>query len=1176
MKPTFPIFILALACTGIQAGTVANDDFADRIVLGVGLPQTTVSVNLADASPEPLEPLQGFVDSDDNDTLHTAWWSWTASSTGWVELSVTGDHALGFVFEGAALDRLERRTATNAAAKEWPGLCYVEAGHTYHLCLAGDGVSSASLAEPNVSPEHPLTLNFSGSLPINISSWGIPPLSPSTLPQAAWFQGEKPPDEEGTWICPHDGVFVLEATTSQSLSWVQLHQPTLAYGPITTNTGSGVWFAFRAVAGEAVRIEADRPSLARGLQVFNLREIPLPSPASDEVAGPLPLQISRAVGSRLVAANQPLAYSGLWQDVWWTATADGPIAVRAAPGQLIDWVVQESPAGAVRVQRTFAGDASYFTATAGSRYRISGHPKALEAWQVTIESTTPVANDSWSTAQDAGPVDGPLQLGSIQLATTDATERQLFSLGATAPNLVVWGRWTCLAAGDYMLWQDSQFMPRKICTIVDGVPREIPVTYPVPGASALTAFPAAVGITYYFAFAATGTYPEQSNYFIPQWHWNVRPFTHYPGNTLERSLPSSREVRDNVHIPYPNTTVNWNWLCPRSGNYAFSTSGATLVFQAGMDPVSETSIALESSPLRGFSQFTAVAGMTYILRQTSGTNSQYDIKIRPCDYLPPNTAAAAVDLGSALAVHALARDARPGHGLWWKWTAPVTGVYTIPLSSMLYQRLVHVSLPDETLVVAPLLLIKDGDSKLQVLEATAGQQYYFSMNPSANGTGMVELRLHQALVQHPANDDFANAVVLRSERGVAWSGPGHGHVVRWQSMSEFPLSIEEINISSLEPGEPAHASNVLDPSPAMGSLWWRWTATRTESVGVYGLGSCPQIYTGSALASLTPVSAQLDPEGGYLFDAVAGTTYHIAAVRDRQLPTAGYSSNPEPNTLRFFIYPSSATSTDAFADRLPVIATGYSNWPLSYFFQPPGTPSALATLEPGEPTPPTNYGQPMPSRWFTWHCEKTGYYRFYENSYAFQGRIYTGDSLATLVEIPWTDNGEFPALAGHDYILARYSATTEATADDGFLAPYHHHPYRAWIEQFSWNNESDLAMTSNPTQDGVSNLIKFLCGLNPNLPITEDPNRDQAPQFQRNELGQMEYRFRFETGNLSLVGSCYHGQAQLQRSTNLTNWEDTTAATFLGDDGYMHVVPDPPSDGNSIYYRMKFFVTYDP
>lgn len=82
-----------------------------------------------------------------------------------------------------------------------------------------------------------------------------------------------------------------------------------------------------------------------------------------------------------------------------------------------------------------------------------------------------------------------------------------------------------------------------------------------------------------------------------------------------------------------------------------------------------------------------------------------------------------------------------------------------------------------------------------------------------------------------------------------------------------------------ESGEPSHAGNAGGKS-----VWWTWTAPKTGIVTVDTIGSdfntLLAVYTGSAVASLTPVASDDDSGSGgrskLNFNAVAGTAYQIA------------------------------------------------------------------------------------------------------------------------------------------------------------------------------------------------------------------------------------------------------------------------------------------------------------
>ncbi len=90
-----------------------------------------------------------------------------------------------------------------------------------------------------------------------------------------------------------------------------------------------------------------------------------------------------------------------------------------------------------------------------------------------------------------------------------------------------------------------------------------------------------------------------------------------------------------------------------------------------------------------------------------------------------------------------------------------------------------------------------------------------------------------------------------------------------------------------EPGEPVHAG-----SGGGASLWWRWTAPASGWVTISTAGSTSTafpgteldtvvgVYTGNAVSALTEVTSGDDSPADFTtdarFEAVAGTTYHIA------------------------------------------------------------------------------------------------------------------------------------------------------------------------------------------------------------------------------------------------------------------------------------------------------------
>jgi hypothetical protein len=199
------------------------------------------------------------------------------------------------------------------------------------------------------------------------------------------------------------------------------------------------------------------------------------------------------------------------------------------------------------------------------------------------------------------------------------------------------------------------------------------------------------------------------------------------------------------------------------------------------------------------------------------------------------------------------------------------------------------------------------------------------------------LALAPAALAAPANDDFADAIVLEGDsQTIGGSNFGAGK----------------------EAGEPNHAG---DPGGA--SLWYRWTAPRS---GWVVLDACNTyfdttlaVYSGDAVGALTPIAS--DHGGPYCsggpwlrFDANAGATYRIAVD--------GFSGGGEVAegafSLRLALI-AFRPQNDLFAnpDRLERNSVGYYHATIN-------TTTEGANREPGEPLHAGNPGGN--SVWFAW------------------------------------------------------------------------------------------------------------------------------------------------------------------------------------------------------------------
>ncbi len=133
----------------------------------------------------------------------------------------------------------------------------------------------------------------------------------------------------------------------------------------------------------------------------------------------------------------------------------------------------------------------------------------------------------------------------------------------------------------------------------------------------------------------------------------------------------------------------------------------------------------------------------------------------------------------------------------------------------------------------------------------------------------------------PINDKFSNALKIVPEGGLFTTYTAFD--------SANTLNITN-NYASTETGEPSHAGN----SSATATVWWKWSSPVATNVLIDLAGSSFKpiiaVYSGTALASLTPVasSSTTTPPAYVQFNAEAGKTYQIAvASADTNLTSQG-------------------------------------------------------------------------------------------------------------------------------------------------------------------------------------------------------------------------------------------------------------------------------------------------
>ncbi|MGB0119924.1 MAG: hypothetical protein WBP55_03085 [Solirubrobacterales bacterium] len=348
-------------------------------------------------------------------------------------------------------------------------------------------------------------------------------------------------------------------------------------------------------------------------------------------------------------------------------------------------------------------------------------------------------------------------------------------------------------------------------------------------------------------------------------------------------------------------------------------------------------------------RFPAVSGQQYRIQVDYGSD-QGSFNFRLRQLAPPanDNFAAATAIGSALpsstassTIDSTYEAGEPGalggptssRSVWFAWTPPATGRVRADFCDVVFHvgplnRILALYTGNSLATLVP--VASETSNCILDFQATAGVPLKLAVSGNISGEFNFTLKLKSA--PPPANDDFANAITV---------GPG------------LPVIVAGDNdFATAEAGEPGHGGFGL----ARHSLWYRWTAPQNGKVAVRVCGKTfggrLGVYTGNAVNALTEATIETPPYGPYchaVLDAVAGTTYHLAA--------AGGTSSNDYGPFTLDIHTLDVPGNNDFADatdigsKLPVSVTGTT---------------VDADYESGEPAHTFGYGDQSPSVWYRW------------------------------------------------------------------------------------------------------------------------------------------------------------------------------------------------------------------
>ncbi|GEM_PF-1255405 len=206
----------------------------------------------------------------------------------------------------------------------------------------------------------------------------------------------------------------------------------------------------------------------------------------------------------------------------------------------------------------------------------------------------------------------------------------------------------------------------------------------------------------------------------------------------------------------------------------------------------------------------------------------------------------------------------PYHSVWWKWTAPSSGTFTITTMGSPFDTIMA-TYTGATLATLVQLAQNDDDpqnatvtSSNSVNDVVPGTQYYIAVDGYGGASGALALNWYLTAPAPPTNDMFATATTLSGNSIAASSST---------------------RLATAETNEPAHGSG-----GPFHSVWWKWTPTSAGTMVLDTIGSACDtvlaVYTGQTLSTLVQLAADDNSGGGTAswlsFPATGGKAYYIA------------------------------------------------------------------------------------------------------------------------------------------------------------------------------------------------------------------------------------------------------------------------------------------------------------
>jgi Collagen triple helix repeat (20 copies)/Abnormal spindle-like microcephaly-assoc'd, ASPM-SPD-2-Hydin len=469
-------------------------------------------------------------------------------------------------------------------------------------------------------------------------------------------------------------------------------------------------------------------------------------------------------------------------------------------------------------------------------------------------------------------------------------------------------------------------------------------------------------------------------------------------------------------------SVWYTWTAPSTGEITVSTEGSSFDTLLGVytgSAVNALTLVAQDDDSGAAStslkSFHVTSGMTYRIAVDGyngagvAASGSITLNVSSVAGSPPNdnfanaeTVSSAPATAVGTNVGASKEAGEPNHGgigaksVWYSWQAPTSGTVTIDTCASAFDTLLAIYTGSAVNTLTPVASNNNSSSCATtsrshvIVPVGAGETYRIAVDGSGTASGAISLQIQY--VTAAANDDFANA----------------------ETITGAPATVTGNNaIASKEVGEPNHAGNAGGKS-----VWYSWQAPASGTVTIDTCGSAFDtllaIYTGSALAGLTPVASNNNSiscagtnRSHVGVPVSAGETYRIAVD----------GSGGSGGAISLQIQYVTAPANDSFANAqtitgAPVTVTGSNT---------------NATKEVGEPNHHVGTGgDGGKSVWYSWQAPASGPVTIDTCASAFDTllAIYTGSAVNTLTTVASNDQSTCAGASSQD----QSTVTLEVTA----------------------------------------------------------------------------------------------------------------------------------------------------